>query len=142
LAALAYETFSLVFLYRIYIPKFTQEFHTLIGWSPFYQYVLPGLFLCFVTVYSLYVFVDSLIPLCNEKQFKRHFVRDADERLTLIKEKSGTNLFRVVFLFETAVAVFSSPSLSPVELGTFILNLFALLFLYGLFRMFYLFQTR
>lgn len=142
LSAVAYETFGIVFLYRIYIPKFTREFTTLIGWPPLYQYVLPGLFLCFVSIYSMFIFVDSLIALLSETQYRKHYIRDMDERLKLIKEKSGTNVFRVVFLFETAVAVLVYPSLTPVEFGTIVLNLFALLVIYGLFRAYYHIKLR
>lgn len=140
--ALAYLAFGLVFLYRVYVPKVTREFHTLIGWPPFYQYVLPGMFLCFIIGYSLYVFFDSLVPLLSEKHFKTHYVRDTDERLTLIKVKSGTSLFRAVFFFETVVSVALFPSLTPVEFGMLVLNLFALLVLYGLFRLYCFIKLR
>jgi hypothetical protein len=136
ITAIFYEVVGLLYVYRIYVPIIAREIQLLIGWPPFFQYVLPFSLLCLITVYSLYVIVDSSIALLNEQSLKEHFIKDTDERLVSIKEKSGTKLFRIIFLFETLIA-FSFGHENPIVFGLLILNMFVLLGIYGGFRLNY-----
>ena len=134
--SITYEIFSVVFIIRLFFPEPPEEIVLLLEWAPLFKYVFPSILMFSVAIYSLITMIDSIFLLANPKLIKKRFIHNTDERILLIRQKSGSKFFRVVLYIEIIITIIFGVS-DPVVFAGLLMNDIILVLVYTGFRIYY-----
>jgi uncharacterized membrane protein len=123
---------SMIYIIKLYVDQPTGEIVILLGIAPIFKYVFPSIFLFSIAMYSLYTVIDATLLLIDNNRLKNRSIKDHDERIITIREKSGTRFFKVVIVVEVLMTILLGSS-NPFLFAGLLSNVILILFIYLLF---------
>jgi len=136
IVSITYEVVSVIYIVRLFVDEPSGEWELLLEWTPLFKYIFPSILMFSVALLSLVNIVDTLCLLISSKQMKKRYIRITDERLVLIREKSGSKIFRVILYMEVLITILFGAN-DPILFAGLLLNVMLIASVFVGFRVFY-----
>jgi hypothetical protein len=134
--SITYEIISVIYIVRLFMDAPSGELELILEWAPLFKYIFPSILMFSVSLLSLVNIVDALCLLLNSKFLKKRYIRITDERLVLIREKSGSKIFRVIIYMEVLITIIFGAT-DPVLFTGLLLNVMLITLVFIGFRAYY-----
>lgn len=141
IVSITYEIVSVIYIVRLFMDEPSGEWELLLEWAPLFKYIFPSILMFSVALLSLVNIVDTLCLLINSKLMKKRYIRITDERLVLIREKSGSKIFRVILYMEVLITILFGAT-DPVLFAGLLLNVMLIASVFVGFRVFYSYKLK